>query len=55
MNLIPQIIPIKWFLIYFIYLLIFYLFIILINSILIKTKINKETLKIKLKKWNWFW
>nr|YP_009500769.1 ATP synthase F0 subunit 8 [Apis nigrocincta]ASF62524.1 ATP synthase F0 subunit 8 [Apis nigrocincta]BBA74581.1 ATP synthase F0 subunit 8 [Apis nigrocincta]BBA74594.1 ATP synthase F0 subunit 8 [Apis nigrocincta] len=52
----PQMMPMKWFMIYFMYLLIFNLFIMLLNSFLIKMNFKKiEEKKMLLKKWNWHW
>nr|BBC20694.1 ATP synthase F0 subunit 8 [Apis nuluensis] len=52
----PQMMPMKWFMIYFSYLMIFNLFIMLLNSFLIKINFKKiEKKKMQLKKWNWLW
>nr|ARR27628.1 ATP synthase F0 subunit 8 [Apis laboriosa] len=51
----PQMMPMNWFIIYFMYLIIFYLFILLMNSFLINFNMKKKKIKYILKKWNWQW
>ncbi|YP_008080960.1 ATP synthase F0 subunit 8 (mitochondrion) [Apis florea] len=51
----PQMMPIKWFMIYFIYLIVFYMFIMLMNSFLIKFNLKFKKTSKSLKKWNWLW